>query len=157
MKLLMKLAFFIFLFANNNFTSFAQNDVITKVPKFKPPVVKSYLGINTNGATVTVEEASQLIALPLKITDDKKNNYTLDSYHFLYKRKGVIQDEETGKKSMAFTNVSDLFKTTPLPKTWVDNLKDGFQKDEELYFFDIIVTDSKNRKFFAPDLKITIQ
>lgn len=148
---------FIFLFAITGLVSFAQDPAITKVPKFKPPVVKSYLGINTNGATVTKEEASQLIALPLKITDDKKNIYTIDSYHFLYKRKGVIQDEETGRKSTTFTNVADLFKTTPLPKVWIDNLKDGFQKDEELYFFDIVVKDSKNRKFYAPDLKITIQ
>ena len=81
----------------------------------------------------------------------------IDSYHFLYKRKGVIQDEETGKKSITFTTVSDIFKTTPLPKIWIDNLKDGFQKDEEIYFFDIIVKDKKNRKFFAPDLKINIQ
>jgi hypothetical protein len=148
---------FIFLFAITGLVSFAQDPAITKVPKFKPPVVKSYLGINTNGATVTKEEASQLIALPLKITDDKKNIYTIDSYHFLYKRKGVIQDEETGKKNTTFTNVADVFKTTPLPRVWIDNLKDDFQKDEELYFFDIVVKDNKNRKFFAPDLKITIQ
>ena len=157
MKLSMKSFLLIFLFANIGLLSFAQDSAVTKVPKFKPPVVKSYLGINTNGAAVTKEEASQLVALPLNITDDKKNVYAIDSYHFLYKRKGVIQDEETGKKSITFTNVSDLFKTTPLPKVWIDNIKDGFQKDEELYFFDIVVTDTKNRKFFAPDLKITIQ
>ena len=148
---------FIFLFAITGLVSFAQDPAITKVPKFKPPVVKSYLGINTNGATVTIGEASQLIGARLKIADDKKNIYTIDSYHFLYKRKGVIQDEETGKKSTAFTNVADVFKATPLPKVWIDNLKDGFQKDEELYFFDIVVKDNKNRKFFAPDLKIMIQ
>ena len=27
------------------------------------------------------------------------------------------------------------------PKVWIDNLKGGFQKDEELYFFDIVVKD----------------
>lgn len=153
----MKLFLFTILFVNIGIISFAQDSTVTKVPKFKPPVVKSYLGINTNGAAVTKEEASELITLPLKIMDDKKNTYAIDSYHFLYKRKGVIQDEETGKKSTTFTNVADLFKTTPLPKVWIDNLKDGFQKDEELYFFDIVVKDNKNRKFFAPDLKITIQ
>ena len=153
----MKSFLFIFLFSITGLVSFAQDSTITKVPKFKPPFVKSYLGIKTNGTTATSEEASQLIVLPLKITDDKKNIYTIDSYHFLYKRKGVVQDEETGKKSTTFTNVADVFKTTPLPKVWIDNLKDGFQKDEELYFFDIVVKDNKNRKFFAPDLKITIQ
>jgi hypothetical protein len=157
MKLLLKLLLLIVMFINICITAYSQKDSIIKVSRFKPPVVKSYLGINTNGASVTKEEASELIALPLKITDDKKNLYTIDSYHFLYKRKGEIQDEQTRRKSITFTNVSDLFKTTPLPKAWIDNLKDGFQKDEELYFFDIVVTDGKNRKFFAPDLKITIQ
>ncbi len=130
---------------------------ITKVAKFKPPVVKSFLGINTNGATVTIDEANQLIALPLKISDAQNNNYAIDSYHFLYKKKGVIEDEETGRKQVTFTTVSDLFKTTPLPKIWIDNIQNGFQKDEQLHFFDIVVKDKSGRKFFAPDLKITIQ
>lgn len=145
------------LLSHVGFVSVAQKTGVTQVAKFKPPVVKSYLGINTNGATVTKEEASQLITLPLKIKDDKKNIYTVDSYQFLYKRKSVIQDEETGRKQTTFTTVAGRFSKTPLPKIWVDNLKDGFQKDEELYFFDIVVKDKTNRKFFAPDLKITIQ
>ena len=48
-----------------------------------------------------------------------------------YKRKSVIQDEETGKKQSTFTTVSDRFNASPLPKVWIDNLKGGFQKDEE--------------------------
>ena len=148
---------FIFLFVSASFVAVAQNPVITKVAKFKPPVVQTFLGINTNGAAVTKEEAGQLIALPLKITDAKKDAYPIVSYQFLYKRKSVIQDEETGKKQSTFTTVADKFKTTPLPKVWIDNLKGSFQKDEELYFFDIVVKDNTGRKFSAPDLKITIQ
>lgn len=153
----MKSFFFILLFVSAGFISVAQKPTIIKVAKFKPPVVQSWLGINTNGASVTKEEASQLIGLPLKIIDAKKNSYTIDSYQFLYKRKGVIQDEETGRKRITFTTVAYTFNSTPLPKVWIDNLKDGFEKDEELYFFDIVVKDKTNRKFFAPDLKITIQ
>ncbi len=138
-------------------TSLAQETKIINVSKFKPPAVKTYLGINTNGAAVTVEEAAQLLGLPLKVTDDKKNIYTVLSYGFVYKRKGVIEDEETGVKKIAFTTVADKFNETPLPKIWTDNLKDGFQKDEQLYFYDILVKDEKDRKFFAPDLKMTIQ
>ena len=148
---------FIFLFVSASFIAVAQKPVITKVAKFKPPVVQTFLGINTNGAAVTKEEAAQLIALPLKITDAKKNAYTIDSYQFLYKRKSVVQDEETGKKQSTFTTVADRFKATPLPKVWIDNLKGGFQKDEELYFFDIVVKDNTGRIFSAPELKITIQ
>lgn len=137
---------------------FAQDKtVITKEPKFKPPVVKTYLGINQNGATVTKEEASQLIGLPLKIVDDKNNRYPIDSYQFLYRRKSFIQNDETGKKEVTFTIVADRFFSTPLPKVWVENTKDQFQKDEQLYFFDIVVKDKEGRIFFAPELKITIQ
>ena len=148
---------FIFLFACVSFKAAAQKPVVTKVAKFKPPVVQTFLGINTNGAAVTKEEAAELIALPLKITDAKKNAYVIDSYQFLYKRKSVVQDEETGAKQSTFTTVSDRFKVTPLPGIWIDNLKGGLQKDEQLYFFDIVVKDNAGRIFSAPELKITIQ
>ncbi|MEP6926470.1 MAG: hypothetical protein ABI834_02485 [Ginsengibacter sp.] len=148
---------FIFLFGSAAFIAAAQKPVITKVAKFRPPAVKTFLGNNTNGAAITIEEAAQLIAFPLKISDTKKNNYKIDSYQFLYKRKSLIQDEETGKKQNTFTTVADIFRATPLPKIWIENLKGGFQKDEELYFFDIVVKDNTGRKFFAPNLKITIQ
>jgi len=156
MKLSISL-FFTFLVICTSLTVVAQTPVITKVVKFKPPVVQTFLGINTNGASVTKEEAAQLIALPLKITDAKKNAYVVDSYQFIYKRKSVIQDEETGKKQSTFTTVADKFKASPLPKVWIDNLKGGFQKGEELYFFDIVVKDNAGRIFSAPELKITIQ
>ncbi len=144
-----------FLLANAQSTT--RKPVITKIEKFKPPVVNTYLGVNTNGASVTSDEANQLITLPLKITDAKTNIYPIDSYHLFYKRKGIIEDEETGRKQAAFTTISELFEKSPLPKIWIDNIQNGFQKDEELYFFDIVVKDKAGRKFFAPDLKITIQ
>ncbi len=161
MKLYPRQFFLFFICAFTGFFSLAQQSQkkgdITKVAKFKPPVVKSFLGINANGAAVTTEEANQLITLPLKITDAQNNTYSIDSYHFLYKRKGVIENEETGRQQVTFTTVADLFKTTPLPKIWIDNIQNGFQKGEELHFFDIVVKDKGGRKFFAPDLKITIQ
>ncbi len=137
---------------------FAQDkEIITKEPRFKPPVVKTYLGVNQNGASVTKEEASQLIGLPLKIVDDKNNTYPIDSYQFLYRRKSTILNDDTGKKETTFTIVADRFFATPLPKVWIENTKDQFQKDEQLYFFDIVVKDKEGRKFFAPELKITIK
>ena len=145
-------------FSTGGLRSFAQaKPVITKIDKFKPPVVKSFLGVNQNGASVTVDEATQLIGLPLKITDDNNNIYKIDSYQFLYKKKGFVENEETGKVQPTFTIESARFDSTPLPKVWIDNLKTGFQKEEQLYYFDIVVKDKQGRKFFAPELKITIQ
>lgn len=130
---------------------------ITSVAKFKPPVVKTFLGKNNGEATVTVDEANQLVNLPLKIIDDKNNTYTISSYQFLYKKKSVIENEETGRKEIAFTQTADIFKSTPLPKVWRDNISGALQKDEQLMFFDVIVNDKQNRKFFAPNLKIIVK
>jgi len=147
----------IFTFSTSASFSFGQlKPAVTKVEKFKPPVVTTFLGINQNGASVTVDEASQLVSLPLKITDAKNNIYKVDSYQFLYRKKSFIQNEETGKVQPTFTIESSRFDTTPLPQIWITNLNSGFQKDEQLYFFDIVVKDKQGRKFFAPELKITI-
>ncbi len=134
-----------------------KNGTITPVIKFKPPVVKTFLGRNEKVATVTVDEANQLVKLPLKITDAKNNVYTISSYQFLYRKKSVIENGETGRKETAFSITADLFKSTPLPKVWRENISGGIQKGEELYFFDIIVNDKQNRKFFAPDIKIIVK
>ena len=141
-----------------NLPAFAQQkEVITKIKEFKPPAVKTFLGINQNGAKVTTDEASQLLALPLKISDDKKNEYPVSSYRFLYRQKGYILNDETGKKEPTFTITADRFNSTPLPQTWIKSIRARLQPGEQLYFFDIIVKDKQGREFFAPELKITIQ
>lgn len=157
LKSLIKIFLFIFLLSSS-VNLFAQDkETITKEPKFKPPVVKTFLGVNQNGAQVTVDEGVQLVGLPLKITDAKNNQYTIDSYQFLYRQKSYILDDETGKKEEVYTISADRFKSTPLPKIWVDNIKRRLQNGEQLYFFDIVVKDKEGRDFFAPELKITIK
>ena len=158
MKIKLKYFLFIFLFCAVASVSFAQEKpVITIVPKFKPPVVKTYLGEKQNGAKVTADEGSQLISLSLKIVDEKNNQYAIDSYQFLYRQKSIVQNDETGKKDVVFTIAADRFDATPLPKVWIDNIKGRLQPDEQIYFFDIVVKDKKGRRFFAPELKITIK
>lgn len=158
MKVSLKFFTCFFYFASLTGTSFAQDSVvITKVPKFKPPVVKTFLGVNQNGAQATVDEGNQLVGLPLKIVDDNNNGYAISSYQFLYRQKSFIRDDETGKKEVVFNIVADRFDFTPLPKVWVDNIKGRLQPGEQLYFFDIVVKDKQGRIFFAPELKITIK
>jgi hypothetical protein len=125
--------------------------------KIKKPLVKSYLGKATGNSTISAPEATQLIALPLKITDDKNIDYVISSYQFAYKRIGVTEDEETGKTSAQNDIAADRFTVTPLPAVWQKNIVEGLHKGEELYFFDIIVFDKQGRRFFAPELKIAIQ
>lgn len=158
MKIILKYFLFIFFFAAIAKISFAQQkEVITKVQKFKPPVVKTFLGVNQNGAHVTVDEGNQLIALPLKIIDAQNHNYSISSYRFLYRKKSVILNDETGKKEETFSITASRFDSTPLPKVWINNIKGRLQPEEQLYFFDIVVKDKEGRNFFAPELKITIK
>jgi hypothetical protein len=132
--------------------------VAKPIEKYKPPVVQSYLGNITGKAVATgVEEAKNVIALPLKIIDDKKNNYTVVSYQFAYKRIGITEDEETGKTSPESDMVSNQFTSSPLPSIWQTNIIEGLHKGESLHFFDIIALDKQGRRFFAPELKITVQ
>jgi hypothetical protein len=141
-----------------SYNLFAQNkEIITKQPKFKPPVVKTYLGVNQNGAEVTLDEGTQLVGFPLKITDEKNNQYPVVSYQFLYRQKSYILNDETGEKEKVFTISADRFNETPLPKLWVENIRQRLQPEEQLYFFDIVVKDKEGREFFAPEIKITIK
>lgn len=135
-----------------------QKPVQAPTAKFKPPVVKTVLGNNISGISpvVTVEEGKEIIASPLRIVDEKNNNYTISSYQFSFKRVGVSEDS-TGKIIPQTDMVADRFTATPLPEIWRNTIKETLEKGEELYFFDIIVMDKEGRRFFAPELKILVQ
>lgn len=124
------------------------------VQKFKPPKLTCSLGIRSDSSIVAVEEAKQLINMPLTITDDKKIVYSISSYQLMYKRRAVTEDEETGKVSPTTSNVTELFRETPLPAFWKKNITEQLRAGEELYFFDIIAKDAQGRLMFAPELKI---
>ncbi len=129
----------------------------TPVQKFKPPKLTSMLGTRSDSVMVSVDEGLHLIDLPLQITDDKKNVYTLSTYQFLYRRKGVTEDEETGKVSPITSVVAKQFNTTPLPASWATIVKEELQPGEELLFFDIVVKDAQGRLMFAPNIKLKTQ
>jgi hypothetical protein len=132
--------------------------VLTSVPKFRPPVVKSFLGGGYTGdTTMSVEVAKTIIGLPLTVRDKKNNFYTITHYGFAYKRVGVTEDEETGAVSPETDVVADEFTTTPLPAIWTKTIIETLHKGEVLSFYDIIVKDSKGNIFFAPGISFTMQ
>lgn len=126
--------------------------------KFKPPKLTCMLGVHTDSATVVYEEGIQLINLPLRITDDKKNPYSVSSYQLMYKQAGVTE-EERGDKTVvvpATRSLVQLFRETPITGIWKKTISEQLKPGDELYFFDIIVKDSQGRFMFAPDLRIRI-
>ena len=128
------------------------------VPKYKPPVVKTYLGTNTGtGTIITVEEGKKIISLPLTIVNSKNNSYPITSYQFSYNRIGFKQDDSTGETSQQNDMVAARFRDTPLSNIWISTIQDELHSGEELYFFDIVAKDKEGKIFFAPELKLIVQ
>ena len=130
----------------------------TTVKKFIPPKVKTYLAKFTGtNATCHAEEGKQIITLPLRIVDAQNNSYAISTYQLAYTRLAVKEDEGTGVVTPTTSMVAQRFTETPITGIWKTSIQEELQKGEELFFFDIIVSDGKGHRFFAPDLKITIQ
>ena len=125
--------------------------------KWKPPVVNTWLGTNKDTVMLEVEEAVQLVAVPLTISDAKKAAYPVVSYQCLYRRKGVTEDEETGKASPTTTVVAQTFRSTPLSPIWIKTFSDQLKSGDEIYFFDVVSKDAQGKFFFAPSLLIKVK
>ena len=127
------------------------------VAKYKVPKLYTQLGSLRDSVSISVSEAENIIAQPLKIFDDKKGVYTISSYQFLYRKRGVTENEETGKVTPITSIVSSRFKITPLPDTWLTQVREQVKAGEELFFFDVIAKDAQGRVMYAPNLKIMVR
>ena len=125
--------------------------------KFKPPKLHTSLSTYQDSVVVPVEVAENLLSMPLKIYDDKKTEYIVSSYQFMYKKRTVTEDEKTGQVSPASSIVANRFRVTPLPQMWIDQVGQQIKSGEELYFFDVIAKDAEGRIMFASNLKIITQ
>ena len=127
------------------------------VAKYKVPKLFTQIGGLRDSVSIPVSEAENIIGQPLKIFDDKKGVYTISSYQFLYRKRGVTENEETGKVTPITSIVSSLFKITPLPDTWLTQVREQVKPGEELFFFDVIAKDALGRVMYAPNLKIMVK
>ena len=125
--------------------------------KYKVPPLFTQLGGLRDSISIPVNEAENIIGQALKVFDNKKGLYTISSYQFLYRKRGVTENEETGKVSPITSIVSSRFKVTPLPETWVTQVREQLKSGEELFFFDVIAKDAQGRVMYAPNLKIMVK
>ncbi|RYF84415.1 MAG: hypothetical protein EOO03_14830 [Chitinophagaceae bacterium] len=123
---------------------------------YKVPKLYTQLGSFRDSVSISVAEAENAVGQTLKIFDDKKGVYTVSSYQFLYRKRGVTEDEVSGKVSPTTTIVAQRFKTTPLPQIWIESVRQEVKSGEELYFFDVIAKDAQGRVMYAPDFKIKV-
>lgn len=142
------------LFAACLFFTFGNAYAQTK--KQPRPVLTTLVGQYKDSVRMSAEEAEKVIALPLRIVDNKKTVYTVASYQFLYRRNVVTEDEQTGKITPTTSIASQRFTSTPLPEYWIKPIMGQLKPGEELWFFDIIVKDPNGKVSFAPDVKIKV-
>lgn len=124
------------------------------VPQKAKPKLKTSWGAYSDSATITVDEARNLASALIKVTDDKKVNYTVTTYQLAYRRFAVTEDETTGKVTPTSSLVAKQFAATPLSEVWIRQLNEQLRPGEELYLFDIVVKDAQGKLYFAPELKI---
>lgn len=124
---------------------------------FKPPEVKTLIGIRSGVDTVLVDEATQLIRLPLMVKDKNGTSYKIDNYRFLYREKGYIENPDNGRPEVNYTTLASRFDSSPLPKVWSDNIQQSLKSGEEFLFFEILARDKQGRQFYAPDLRIIVK
>jgi len=125
--------------------------------KFKPPKLYTQLGSFRDSVTLNMGEAESIIGQSLKIFDDKKGVYSISSYQFLYRKTGVTENEETGKVTPTSNIISQRFKTTPLPQSWIDKIREDIKPGEELFFFDVIAKDAQGRVMYAPNFRVMVR
>ena len=130
---------------------------VSTVQKFKAPKLYTFLSSYKDSVTIPLPIAESIIAAKLQVFDDKKNEYAITSYQFLYRKRTITEDEQTGKTSPASSIVSDRFTTTPLAALWVNKIREELKTGEELYFFDVIAKDTQGRVMYASSLKIIVQ
>ncbi len=131
---------------------------IKPVPvKFKPPKLYTQIGSFRDSVTLNMGEAESIIGQSLKIFDDKKGVYSISSYQFLYRKTGVTENEETGKVTPTSNIISQRFKTTPLPQSWIDKIREDIKPGEELFFFDVIAKDAQGRVMYAPNFRVMVR
>src|SRR5690606_24824272 len=143
------LAIFISLLTTN--TSFAQQPQKKVLPK-----LITMLGNYKDSVKLTADEAERILALPLRIVDDKRTVYTVASYQFLYRRNVYTEDEQTGNIVPATSLAAQRFVDTQRPEYWLEPMRRELKPGEVVQFFDIIVKDPYGKVAFAPDFKVTI-
>ena len=127
------------------------------IAKFKQPKITVYLGGLKDSSFIAPAQFEEIIRLPLKFVDEKKDEKSISSYNILYKKKVVSEDEETGKVYNTTTIKNALLRATPLPILWVNALTENPKPGEEIWFYDIIVKDKQGRLMYAPNYKLYIK
>ncbi len=125
--------------------------------KFKQPKLTTMLAVFKDTMNILIAQVDATIGTKLKVVNTKNEEYEITSYEFLYKKIVTSEDETTGKPYLTSSIKSALFKVSPLPKLWLEAVRELPRPGEEFIFFNVIAKDKDGKYIYAPDLKLTIK
>ncbi len=104
--------------------------------------------------TVPAKTMQQLLDSALDFADEKGNNYKVLNYRFCYKKKDVFIEDET----MVVKTRYDLFclqlQETPMPLKYKKQIQTDVLSQEQFWFENIVVENTKGEKFLARDISL---
>jgi hypothetical protein len=129
--------------------------------KFKPPKLYTLLGEFKDSMNISPAQVDAVIGVPLKVVNAKKEEYQITSYNFLYKKivtsEREVEGEMNGKPYLTTSIKSASFNITPLPKLWLELVRELPRPGEILIFFDVVVKDKNGIYIYAPNINLTIK
>lgn len=102
-------------------------------------------------------EVIKLLDSSLVVRDEKNNKYPVVSFDFTYERREPYLNDTTGKPGFYSEMVGDSFKGDKLPSLWAERIKEMLERNEVLYFDNIIINYTGDKLYRAPKLKFNVR
>lgn len=134
----------------------------TTAPKPAATTVKTTLRFRTTWGiflsdTLPRPELLKLLDSTLVVRDDKNNKYPVVSFDFTYERKEPYLNDTTGKPGFYSEFVGDSFKGDKLPALWAERIKEMLERNEVLYFDNIIINYTGDKLYKVPKLRFNVR
>jgi hypothetical protein len=107
--------------------------------------------------TLPRPEVLKLLDSSLVVRDEKNNKYPVVSFDFTYERKEPYLNDTTGKPGFYSEFVGDTFTGDKLPALWVQRIREMLEKNEILYFDNIIINYTGDKLYRAPKLRFNVR
>ncbi|HEU4555027.1 MAG TPA: hypothetical protein VFS25_19405 [Chitinophaga sp.] len=107
--------------------------------------------------TLPRPEVLKLLDSSLVVRDQQNHTYPVVSFDFTYEKKEPYLNDSTGQPGIYTEYTGDTFQSDKLPPLWTKHLKEVLQRDEVLYFDNIVIKYSEEKYYRAPQLKIVVR
>lgn len=107
--------------------------------------------------TLPRPEVLKLLDSALVVRDQQNHTFPVVSFDFTYEKKEAYLNDTTGQPGVYSDFTGDSFKADKLPSLWSSRLKEVLQRNEVLYFDNIIIKYTGDKYYRVPELRIVVR